>query len=502
MLRAGWILCAALWAAAPGDPGHRAEGHLVILHTNDVHGQAQPRPATWLGGDSPPLVGGLPRLAAAVRAVHEEVGEENVLLVDGGDWSSGTPEGLLEEGAVFVTAMAAVGYDAMCVGNHELDHGVASFKRMAAEAKAPAVLANVREESGERVDWAPPYRVFDRGGVKVAVVGLVTQSTPSITHSDTKEVVFTDPAEELAKVREELGDEVDLVIPATHLGVGTDRAMARAHPDLTFIAGGHSHTYLREGVQEGDVLIGQVGSKASNLGRLDLWIDLETREVTRREYRVTSLMEEPGEGARVERVDELCAALIEATEANMSEVVGELAAPLTRSRSSVESSGAGNLIADAFRAHFDADCAFQNRGGIRCDLPKGPVTRRDLFELLPFGNHPVLLELEGVHLEGTLRQAVEGTAHTGLEVSGLTLEVSSGDSPKLLGVLVGDERLDPARVYRVVTNNFIAEGGDNYLMLGEAKSVTHDQILLRTLLERSFAGDPLTPPTDNRYRVR
>ena len=65
---------------------------------------------------------------------------------------------------------------------------------MAAEAKAPAVLANVREESGERVDWAPPYRVFDRGGVKVAVVGLVTQSTPSITHSDTKEVVFTDPS--------------------------------------------------------------------------------------------------------------------------------------------------------------------------------------------------------------------------------------------------------------------------------------------------------------------
>ena len=186
----------------------------------------------------------------------------------------------------------------------------------------------------------------------------------------------------------------------------------------------------------------------------------------------------------------------------MGEVIGELAAPLERARSSVESSGAGNLIADAFRAHFDADCAFQNRGGIRCDLPRGPVTRRDLFELLPFGNHPVLLELEGVHLEATLRQAVEGTAHTGLEVSGLTLDVASGDEPKLLGVLVGGEPLDPARVYRVVTNNFIAEGGDNYQMLSEAKSVTHDQILLRTLLERSFADGPLTPPTDNRYRVR
>lgn len=500
--RVSWILCAALGVASSGDLGRPAEAHLVILHTNDVHGQVQPRPATWLGGEEPPLIGGLPRLAAAVRTVHEEVGEENVLMVDGGDWSSGTPEGLLEEGAAFVTAMAAVGYDAMCVGNHELDHGAASFKETAARAMAPAVLANVREKSGERVDWAPPYRVFERAGLKVAVVGLLSQATPSITHSDTKEVIFTDPIEELSKVREELGRDVDLVLPATHLGVDTDRALARAHPDLVFIAGGHSHSYLREGVLEGDVLIGQVGSKASNLGRLDLWIDLETNEITRREYQVMSLLDDPIEGARVERVDELCGALLKATEANMGEVIGELATPLERARSSVESSGAGNLIADAFRAHFGGDCAFQNRGGIRCDLPRGPVTRRDLFELLPFGNHPVLLELEGVHLEATLRQAVEGTAHTGLEVSGLTLEVSNEEAPKLLGVLVGEDPLDPARVYRVVTNNFIAEGGDNYQMLRKAKSVTHDQILLRTLLERSFADGPLTPPTDNRYRVR
>ena len=114
----------------------------------------------------------------------------------------------------------------------------------------------------------------------------------------------------------------------------------------------------------------------------------------------------------------------------------------------------------------------------------------------------MLLELKSEHLEGTLRQAVEGTAHTGLEVSGLTLEVSSGDAPKLRGVLVGAERLDREQVYRVVTNNFLAEGGDNYLLLGEAMSVTHDQILLRTLLEGKFRGEVLVPPTDDRYRVR
>ena len=502
MRSSAWILVAALAAASACSTGEPEEGHLVILHTNDIHGQARPRRATWLGGEDPPLVGGLPRLAAAIRAVRAEVGAENVLLVDGGDWSQGTPEGLVDKGAAFVEAMVAVGYDAMCVGNHELDHGVESMRATIQGAGVPAVLANVREADGERVDWAPSLRAFERAGLRVGVVGLLTPVTPSITHADAKAVRFADPAEELGRVLEELGDSVDLVIPATHLGVDDDRELARAHPDLVFIAGGHSHTFLREGVLEGDVLIGQVGSKASAYGRLDLWFDLETREVTRREYRVTSLMEEPEDEARAERVEELCAALVAQSDAVMSEVVGELAAPLDRARSSMESSAAGNLITDAMVEHFGADCAFQNRGGIRCDLPKGPVTRRDLFEILPFGNHLVLIELRGEHLFGTLRLAVEGTAHTGLEVSGLTLIVKEGDPPKLESVLVGGEALDPERVYRVVTNSFLAEGGDNYILLGEVESLSHDPILLRELLERCFEGGAVTPPTDDRYQVR
>jgi 2',3'-cyclic-nucleotide 2'-phosphodiesterase (5'-nucleotidase family) len=82
------------------------------------------------------------------------------------------------------------------------------------------------------------------------------------------------------------------------------------------------------------------------------------------------------------------------------------------------------------------------------------------------------------------------------------LEVTGGDQPKLVRVLVNGEALDPKRVYRVATNNFLAEGGDNFLLLAEAESVTHDQIYLRTLLEQRFNGGALAPPIDNRYRVR
>ena len=314
MARLSGLLIAALCAASQLTP-LSTESHLVILHTNDVHGQAKPRPATWMKGDPPPEVGGLPRLAAMVKAVHDEVGDENVLLLDGGDWTQGTPEGLLNEGASFVEAMVAVGYDAMCVGNHELDHGLASLEAMIQATGAPAVLANVRAANGERVSLAPPHRVFDRAGLKVAVVGLVTPVTPSITHSDAKALSFADPVAELTRVRAELGEAVDLVIPATHLGVDTDRLIAQAHPDLPFIVGGHSHTYLKEGVTEGDVLIGQVGSKASNLGRLDLWLDPETHEVIRSEYKVFSLLSEPAGSERSELVDSLCAKLVATSEA-------------------------------------------------------------------------------------------------------------------------------------------------------------------------------------------
>lgn len=187
----------------------------------------------------------------------------------------------------------------------------------------------------------------------------------------------------------------------------------------------------------------------------------------------------------------------------MSAVVGELAEPLERHFRLTHSSPSGNLITDVMRERLDADVAVQNRGGIRCDLAGGEVTRRDLFELLPFGNHLVLLELDGEELLGLLRASVEGTAHTGLEVSGLTVRWSQGEGaegPTLVGLEVGGEPVVPGKTYRLATNNFLAGGGDGYALLEGQPVLREDPVLMRELLEEHFrAAGTVHPLHEDRY---
>lgn len=498
------IALAALVASSARPAPERL--HLVLLHTNDVHGQAQPRPATWLDKESPPQIGGLPRIAAYVKSVRaESQGEhEGVLLVDGGDWYQGTPEGLVDKGSAYLAAVAEVGYDAMAVGNHELDHGLAQLSSMISERGLPATCANVRElASGERISWAEPWKIVEAAGLKIGVVGLLTPTTPSITHKDASTLQFLEPAAALAQVRAELGDRVDWILPITHLGVVDDRRLAKAQPDLDVIVGGHSHTYLKHGVKQGETFIVQSGSKGSAVGRLDLWFDPESKELLEYEYELVDLLEDHAAGEGNDAVDAICAALVERSAAEMDRPVAQLLEPLQRSHDRFRSGPAGNLITDVMRSRSGADFALQNRGGIRCDLPVGTVTRRNLFELLPFGNHLVLLDCPGSVLIETVRKAVEGTAHTGLEVSGLTVvyEEDAEGHGHLVRLEVQGVPIDPEASYRVATNNFLAGGGDGYPELGELERILEEPEPLRALLEENFrAAGEVTPPTDDRYR--
>ena len=494
---AGWLVLASA--------DTRDRYHVILLHTNDVHGQAQPRPATWLDRENPPPIGGLPRLAAEVNRVRKEAQASGAgfLLVDGGDWYQGTPEGLLEHGRSFVGAMQLLDYDAIAVGNHEYDHGVEALAGMIAEAKVPALSANVyAAQGGERVDWCEPYKVVQVGEMRVGIVGLLTPVTPSITHKDASALYFEEPAEALARARKELDGRVDWVLPITHLGVTDDRRLAKAHPDLGLIVGGHSHTYLKNGVKQGETLIVQSGSKASAVGRVDLWFDAETFELLECSGQLIDLLKEPAAEDRNARVDEICATLVKRGEAQMNEVVGTLAEPFVRKFRKTHSSPGGNFIADRMRETLEADVAFQNRGGIRCDLKQGPLTRRGLFELLPFGNHLVLLEMSGADLEACFRASVEGTAHTGLEVSGVTIlwsEIEGGYAYE--GLEVGGKPVDVARKYRVATNNFLAGGGDGYGPLKDQVVLREDPRRLRDILEEYFGSvKEVRLPAEDRYR--
>lgn len=481
-----------------------AEHHVVVLHTNDVHGQVLPRAATWLKDVNPiPDSGGLPRLAGHLRRiVREETGAgAAVVVVDGGDWFQGTPESQLERGLGFLRAMAAVGYDAAAVGNHEFDHGVDVFLEHLEAVEMPALLANVRMPDGAPLPGTRDHVIVERAGLRIGLVGLLTLSTPSITHRQTKDLLWEPPVEALARVRAALADEVDLVVPVTHMGIDEDVQLARAHPDLPLIVGGHSHTFLRKGVREGGTLVVQAGAKASVIGRVDLWLDGDGR-VVRSEARHVDLYAEPASADRVAEVDRVCAELVRRAEERMAEVVGVLSAPLGVTRRRHVNSASGSFIADIMRARTGADVAVHNRGGIRTSLAAGPVTRRDLFMLLPFDNHVETLVMEGTQVQELFRQSIEEGGRLPLEFSGAELRVrEDGRDSELLSVRIGGEPLDPERRYRLATNSFLAAGGDGWALLAEPVEREVDFILLRELAERAFGGGVLVPPVDQRYEI-
>lgn len=493
----------ALAGALSATSSHDAEPvHLVVLHTNDVHGQVLPRPATWLDVPDPPRAGGLVRLAAAIRRERREAQEAGaqVLLLDGGDWTQGTPEGRLEDGRQAAAVMLRMGYDAMAVGNHEFDHGVDVFLGHLKALQPPALLANALLPDGGYLPGVRSHKLLRKAGIPILLVGLLTKHTPEMTHASTRDLTWQSPASALARVRQEAEPAGALVIPMTHLGVQGDRALARAHPDLALIVGGHSHTRLEEGVIEGRTLIVQTGAKATTLGRVDLWLDPDSHEVLRSRSRLIKLLAEPDDSDRNLALEAACKKLVLASEHRMGVVVGSLSAPLMRGLDRYSSSASGNLVTDVMRDYTGATVALHNRGGLRADLPAGEVTRRDLFRVLPFENHVVSMDMTGAQLAKLLRRSVEGQGHSGLEVSGVTLYLLPGDEgPKLGKVVVGGEDLVAGETYRVVTNSFLAAGGDDYGTFAEGTGRQVDPILLRDLLETAFGSEPLTPPKASRF---
>jgi 2',3'-cyclic-nucleotide 2'-phosphodiesterase (5'-nucleotidase family) len=494
--------CAALAPKRPDGPVR-----LVVLHTNDVHGQVHPRKATWLDRQNPPAIGGLPRLAAYVaheRRALEELGLEPI-VVDCGDWYQGTPEGSLEQGLGFVTALGHVGYDVLCLGNHEFDHGIANARRLAKATGSRAVCANLRDpKTGERLDWIEPWRIVERGGLRIALVGLLTPETPSISHPETRTIHFSDPAEELTIVKRELAGRCDLIFPVAHLGVDESLAVAHLHPDLPLFLTGHSHTYLKEGKRDGAGLVVQTGAKASACGRVELLVDGPTAKVLDVRATLIDLLDEPLEQDRVPEVERICAELAQRAEVGMARVVGELAVPLKAGRGPL-STLAGNWVADLVREHAGAEVGMHNRGGTRAEIDAGPVTVRELFEMLPFDNDVVLLEMSGADLESVVRGALEGTVHSGLDYSGLVAharasEVDGKKRLELVRVEVGGAPLDPARTYKVAVNSFLAGGGDGFAEFSRSRRLSQDPALLRDVAEAWFARatGPVEPPADAR----
>lgn len=262
--------------------GAYAQKHLEVLHTNDTHSCIMPLNPN-LADTAVAGRGGFLRRVAMIR--EERVKNPDLLLIDSGDFSQGSPFYTMFKGDVEVGLMNLMGYDAVTIGNHEFDFGLENMARIFKMAKFPVVCANY-DFTGTCVEGlVKPYVIIKRNGLKIGLFGLSPQLKGLVDLSKCKGVTYLDPIEVGNRVAAELKHDkkCDVVICVSHLGwlrpdeMGDQKLLASSK-DIDLVLGGHSHSYFKalRYVNNADgkaVPVDQNGKNAMYVGKLTLSFD-------------------------------------------------------------------------------------------------------------------------------------------------------------------------------------------------------------------------------------
>jgi len=465
------------------------DGEVVFLHWNDFHGQFRPQLAFWkarAGGDQRalPHVGGAASLATFIKRERSEAAARGAAVVatDGGDWYQGTIEGNETKGRLSIQFFERLGVDAAVIGNHEYDFGPENVKQLCELATFPVLGANILVADAAEptlCDYVQPFHIVTVHGLRIAIVGLVTEDTKAVSTGPWGEADFEAEAAALERVLPAAKAESDVVVLVTHSGLSTDRELAKKFPEIPLILGGHSHTGLRKPVRVGDTWIAQTHGKASEAYRIRARVVGAERklEILGGELVELDLTEFPPD-------PEVAAWIAQETvdiAARWDRVIGELVTPLNDSRGA-RSTAAGNLVCDSFLEATGAQLAFTNKGGLRTKLQAGPLTPRMLYELLPFENSLISMDMTGAQLRQLLNTAIAGRRRP-LEIGGGTYHYSTVNKKRVLGkITVGGVTLEDGETYRVVTSSFLARGGDGLEQFAAGTNRKDHGLLLRDVL--------------------
>ena len=488
------------------DEGDPSEGPVVVhvLHTNDMHGQVHPRKARWLNKVAPPDVGGVNALGGYIEKVREEVGEDNLLLLDSGDIFAGTPEGNLTKGQIMIEIMNSLSYDAMALGNHEFDQGVGVLKGLADKAEFPILAANIYSKStpeGEKVsNSVVPVTIIEKAGVRFGIIGAISKRTPEMTHRDAASAFdFEDP---LTGITDAIGtlkaEGVDAIIVLSHVGRDEELPIIDAlSSPVVAVLGGHSHSHVDPMVrsEKTGIVYLQTGGKTASINHLVLKI--HGKKVSAERGGPVLLLS--SEWDTHTEVTEIVARYSPKIEKTMSETVGKCREALTRTRGEIGSSSLGNYVTDVMRKASGADVAITNKTGIRANLDPGPVTVRSLYEVAPFDNSIVTVKLTGAQLKEVMEYA-GATSRTYLEISGATVsyDLDKPEGQRVVGIKVKGKAVKGDATYSVATNSFLADGGDGHETFTRGARTNTDTMLRDALIDALRKSKTCPNPTEAR----
>ncbi|KAJ5220516.1 hypothetical protein N7468_009720 [Penicillium chermesinum] len=481
---------------ASGQTGHP---DLRLIHYNDVYhvepGSAEP-------------IGGVPRFQSLVnyyRSDAQFAGQPGILTFFSGDAFNPSIESTVTKGRHMVPFLNAIGTDVACVGNHDLDFGVAQFRHLAGQCHFPWLLANVLDPAlGDGVPIAncgKTTMLTSSNGIKIGVIGLGEREWLGTINSLPPNLIYksaTETAKELAPQLREQGAEVIIIV--SHQREPNDEKLARNLPPglVDIILGGHDHYYAHNVINGVHVL--RSGTDFKQLSYIEAFrkSDKSTGwdfNIVRRDV-VRSIPEDPGAMSMVDR-------LTSSLKSKLDKPIGYTAIALDGRFSTVRQreSNLGNFVCDLMRFYHNADCAMMAGGTIRGDQIYSPgiLRLKDLLNCFPFEDPVVLLRLNGK----ALLEAIENGVSTLPALEGRFTQVSNiafgfkADRPpgsRVTFARVGGEPIDLQRMYTVATRGYMARGKDGFSSLlvksegGEVEELVCEEngVLISTILRQYF----------------
>jgi 5'-nucleotidase/UDP-sugar diphosphatase len=481
-------------------------GQIVIAHTNDLHAHFEGARADWIDGS--PVIGGLAEVGKQVAALHAEKGDDHVLYLDGGDVLTGTP--LMEfevrgaMGGAMLGLMEDAGMDAWVLGNHEFDLGYDNIATMVAASNVTVLSANLDALDGSGAPAIPglqDHMIFERGGLKIGVFGLTTDSLARLTGTDAVDrMTVVDVVESARQQVAILEPQVDLVVALTHIGLKVDQRIAEEVPGVDLIVGGHSHTPLSKAVQVGDTWIVQAGCYARQLGVVELTVADGRISTFSSELRDLIPGSTPLTGPTADGVQTWHDAIETMFAENVSLVQGG-----NLGRSKHGETTLGRWASDMVKIQGEGDIGIYNPGGLRADLIEGVLTRGDLYQVFPFKNELVRFKMTGLELVGLLIRTADGTLgknRSVMQFAGLTARWQvKHDVPELVEVRINGSLLRPEDTYTAVTNSYVADRWEYNLGFEPRNIEVLDLVVFDAAVNEARKGPIVPPPNPRMIRI-
>ena len=455
---------------------------LVIMHTNDVHGNLEPAKK----GDR----GGIVRRKVLVDSIRNA--EKNTMLIDAGDDVQGFLYFTLYGGKAEYEAMNRLGYELTVPGNHEFDNGMDSLASNYRILKAEKLCANYDVTGTPLQGLVKEFTIRNFDGKKIAFIGVGCQPKGMIAPENIVGVKYKDAvavADSIAGLLKSEG-KADYAVVVSHIGYSTDRPelpsdslLASRSRNVDLIIGGHSHTlidpkdknhpeYLIKNRDGKYVLVAQTGRWGERLGKITIDLDNLDKVPDYELLPVDSRYDGRGDS----ELKNWLAGYTAGVDSLKTIIIGKSVAAYPNGMMNPLSNWVADMVYEIGQSLTDrkVDLAIVNKGGIRQPLPKGDVSLGLILSMLPFTNRVDVIELDGKSLlEGLDVMASRG----GDAVSG---HVSAGmKGGKVIDVEINGKPVDPDRIYVVATIDYLAEGGDNMASFTNGKTIARSENVLK-----------------------